>query len=69
MFHLLVSLAVQAGLPAIDPATFSYLVAAFAALGLSTEMRRRAARNESSDAECPLRVRTRVRSGLRSSLY
>ena len=63
MFHLLVSLAVNAGSPAIDPASFSYLVAAFAALGLSTEMRRRArGQRESSDSEYPRRLSRTGRS-------
>ena len=48
MIHSLVSLAVQAGPPAIAPASFTCLAAAFAALGLSTELRRRAASREES---------------------
>ena len=46
MFHLLISFAVQPGSPAIAPTSFTYLVAAFAALGLSMELRRRASRDD-----------------------
>ena len=45
MQHLLFWFAAAAGSPGLNPTSSSYLVAAFAALGLSMELRRRATRS------------------------
>jgi hypothetical protein len=46
MHFPLLSFAAAAGSTGVNPASFSYLVAAFAALGLSMELRRRATRSD-----------------------